>query len=52
MDALTGFLLGCVVGFVGGAIVFTTTGREVTRAVTVPTARAVGRRVEYVIKPR
>jgi len=50
MDALTGFLIGCVVGFVGGAVVFTSTGREVTRAVTLPPARAAGRRVARAVR--
>jgi hypothetical protein len=52
MADLTSFLVGVVAGFIVGAIVFTPTGREITRAVTVPTARAVGRRVEYHIEPR
>jgi len=49
---LTSFLFGAVVGFVAGAIIFTATGREVVREVTVPAARAVGRRVEYAVAPR
>jgi hypothetical protein len=49
---VTSFLVGAVAGFIVGAIVFTPTGREITRAVTVPTARAAGRRLEYHIEPR
>lgn len=45
---ITSFLVGAVAGFVVGALVFTATGREVTRGVT----RAAGARAERYIRPR
>ncbi|MFQ6064225.1 MAG: hypothetical protein ACE5L6_02000 [Candidatus Bathyarchaeia archaeon] len=48
MADLTSFLVGCVVGFIAGAVVFTATGREVTAEVT----RAGARRVARYVEPR
>lgn len=45
---LTSFLVGAVAGFVVGALVFTSTGKEVTRGVV----GATGRRVTRYIEPR
>jgi len=45
---LTSILVGAVVGFVVGALVFTVTGKEVTARV----ARAGAERVAYHVEPR